>query len=204
MQHQGEATVFIVDDDGGVLDAVQLLLRSVGLCTRAFSSPAAFLAAVEEDVPGCLVLDLRMPQMSGTQLQSHLLEMGWELPIIFLTAHGDVPIAVEAVKAGAVDFIQKPFADQQLLDAVHQALSLDARKRKERAEREETRRRMETLTPREREVMALVVEGRHNKVIAQELGISQRTVESHRTRVMSKMEAASVPALVRRVVRLGA
>jgi FixJ family two-component response regulator len=204
MEGEREPTVFIVDDDPGVLDAIQLLMRSVGLLSRTFPSATAFLAAYEPEVPGCLVLDLRMPWMSGTELQGRLLEMGSRLPIIFVTAHGDIPTAVEAVKAGAVDFIQKPFSDQKLLDKVHQALALDARGREERVRREQERARLASLTPREREVMALVVEGRHNKAIAQELGISLRTVESHRGRVMAKMEAASVPALVQAVMRLEA
>jgi two-component system response regulator FixJ len=204
MDGDRDPTVFVVDDDPGVLDAIQLLMRSVGLRSRTFPSAAAFLSAYEPEAPGCLVLDLRMPWMSGTELQGRLREMGARLPIIFVTAHGDIPTAVEAVKAGAVDFIQKPFSDQKLLDKVHQALALDARGREERERRERERARLASLTPREREVMALVVEGRHNKAIAQELGISLRTVESHRGRVMAKMEAASVPALVQAVMRLEA
>lgn len=197
-----EPTVYIVDDDPGVLDAVQLLMRSVGLRSRAFPSATAFLAAFEPDAPGCLVLDLRMPWTSGTELQARLRERGVRIPIIFVTAHGDIPTAVEAVKAGALDFIQKPFSDQKLLDTVHQALAIDAEARRVRAALEEVRARLGTLTPREREVMAMVVEGKHNKAIAQELGISLRTVESHRGRVMAKMEASSVPALVQAVMRL--
>ncbi len=202
MERDGEAAVFVVDDDPGLLDAVAMLLGSVGLTARTFSSPLEFLRSVEPDAAGCLVLDLRMPGMSGPQLQSRLLTSGWELPIVFLSAHGDVSTAVEAVKAGAVDFIEKPFDEQRLLDAVHAALALDARRRRARATRRETLRRLDSLTPREREVMALVVDGRHNKAIAQELGISQRTVESHRSRVMTKMGATSTPDLVRTVVRL--
>jgi len=194
--------VFVVDDDPGLLEAVARLLASVGLATRSFSSPGAFLEAVGPEAAGCLVLDVRLPGMSGPQLQRHLVESGWELPIVFVTGHGDVATAVETVRAGAVDFIEKPVDEQRLLDAVHAALELDARRRNERAARSETQRRLDLLTPREREVMALVVEGRHNKAIAQELGISQRTVESHRSRVMSKMGAASTPDLVRAVVRL--
>ncbi len=202
MDREHEPTVYIVDDDPGVLDAVQLLMRSVGLRSRIFPSASAFLATFEPDAPGCLVLDLRMPWMSGTELQARLREAGARIPIIFVTAHGDIPTAVEAVKAGAVDFIQKPFSDQKLLDKVHQALAMDADARRERVRLELARARLDALTPREREVMALVVEGKHNKAIAQELGISLRTVESHRGRVMAKMEAASVPALVQAVMRL--
>jgi two-component system response regulator FixJ len=201
MRAEPEATVFIVDDDPGVLDALALLLRSDGLRSRSFTSATAFLDAYDPGVPGCLVLDLRMPEMSGTELQSRLRFMESQLPVIFVTAHGDVPTAVSAMKAGAVDFIQKPFTDEKLLDKVHQALELDGRRRRERAELEAVRRRLESLTPREREVLALVVEGKHNKNIARALGISQRTVEAHRAQVMRKMDASSVPILVQQVMR---
>jgi two-component system response regulator FixJ len=197
-------TVFVVDDDPGVLDAVQLLLRSVGLHARAFSSPIEFLENFNPDTPGCLILDLRMPGLGGRELQKKLLEMGSELPIIFVTAHGDVPTAVEAVKDGAVDFIQKPFPDQKLLDKVNQALDLNARLRRERKERRVVEARLETLTPREKEVMGLVAQGKLNKTIARQMGISQRTVEIHRSRVMEKMQASSVPDLVHMILKLEA
>jgi len=199
---ESEPTVYVVDDDPGVLDAVQLLLRSVGLRARAFSSAGDFLEEYDPDSPGCLILDLRMPGMGGRELQKRLLEMEAELPIIFVTAHGDVPTAVEAVKDGAVDFIQKPFPDQKLLDKVNQALELDARQRKEREERRIVELRLKTLTPREREVMGLVAAGKLNKTIARQMGISQRTVEIHRSRVMEKMEASSVPDLVHMILKL--
>ena len=199
---ESEPTVYVVDDDPGVLDAVQLLLRSVGLRARAFSSAGDFLEEYDPDSPGCLILDLRMPGMGGRELQKRLLEMEAELPIIFVTAHGDVPTAVEAVKDGAVDFIQKPFPDQKLLDKVNQAFELDARRRKEREERRIVELRLKTLTPREREVMGLVAAGKLNKTIARQMGISQRTVEIHRSRVMEKMEASSVPDLVHMILKL--
>lgn len=194
-------TVYVVDDDPGVLDAIQLLLRSVGLPTRGFSSAGGFLDALDPEAPGCLVLDLRMPGMSGRELQKRLLDMGATLPIIFVTAHGDVPTAVEAVKDGAVDFIQKPFPEEKLLEKVNEALELDAVRRREAKGKREVELRVMTLTPREREVMGLVAAGKMNKTIARELGISQRTVEIHRSRVMEKMNAGSVPDLVHMILR---
>lgn len=195
-------TVFVVDDDPGVLDAVCFLLKSVGLPSRGFSSAADFLKEFDPEIPGCLVLDLRMPGMSGRELQRRLLEMGSELPIIFVTAHGDVPTAVEAVKDGAMDFVQKPFPDQRLLDKINSALELDSRLRRRREEREGVERRIAGLTPREREVMVRVAAGTMNKNIARELKISQRTVEIHRARVMDKMQASSVPDLVQMLLKL--
>lgn len=201
MQDDREVTVFVVDDDPGVLNALRLLLRSDGLTSRGFASATAFLDAYDLEVPGCLILDLRMPEMSGAELQSRLRSMDSHLPVIFITAHGDVSTAVSAMKAGAVDFIQKPFTDEKLLEKVHQALELDLRGRREQAELAAIRGHLDSLTPREREVLALVVEGRHNKNIARALGISQRTVEAHRARLMRKMDASSVPALVQQVMR---
>jgi RNA polymerase sigma factor (sigma-70 family) len=195
--------VHVVDDDAGVLDAVRLLLRSVGLKSRGYASATEFLASCDANAPGCLVLDLRMPGMSGVELQDRLLELRCDLPIVFITAHGDVPTAVKAVKAGAVDFIQKPFPDQKLLDKVHEALALDAANRAQRAERLEIRQRMAALTPRERDALGLVVAGLSNKRIAHELGISERTVEVHRARVMAKLQVSSVPELVRLALRAG-
>jgi two-component system, LuxR family, response regulator FixJ len=195
-------TVYIVDDDPGVRDAVALLLRSVGINARTFPSATDFLQTFDPTAPGCLVLDLRMPGMSGRELQKRLLVTGSRLPIIFVTAHGDVPTAVDAVKDGAVDFIQKPFSDQKLLDMIHEALELDRRLRQEQQERTEVEARAAALTPREREVMVLVASGKLNKTVARELGISQRTVEIHRARVMEKMQARSVPDLVQMVMKL--
>jgi RNA polymerase sigma factor (sigma-70 family) len=200
---QPTPTVFVVDDDDRVRDAVGLLLESVKLPYVGFSSATDFLRAFDPDVPGCLILDLRMPGMSGIELQSRLRAMGSRIPIVFVTAHGDVPTAVEAVKAGAVDFIQKPFQDQKLLDMINEALEVDARARAARVEVEAVESRISALTPREREVMALVAKGKRNKTIARELGISQRTVEVHRARVMEKMEAHSVSELVQMVLKMG-
>jgi len=200
---QRDPKVFVVDDDDRVRDAVGLLLESVKIPCVGFPSAAEFLKAFDPNQPGCLVLDLRMPGMSGIELQSRLRAMGSRIPIVFVTAHGDVPTAVEAVKAGAVDFIQKPFQDQKLLDMVNEALAQDAQARATRAEMEAVEARVAALTPREREVMALVAMGKRNKAIARELEISQRTVEVHRARVMEKMEAHSVSELVQMVLKMG-
>jgi len=197
-------TVFIVDDDVGVLDSMKFLMRSVGLDAETYQSAHEFLEALDLERPGCLVLDVRMPEMSGLELQERLVSMGSILPIIFITAHGDVPMAVQAVKAGAVDFVQKPFRDQDLIDKIQGALQQDAQRRRQLGDRADIIERIESLTPRELEVMNWVVEGKPNKVIAHSLGISQRTVEIHRARVMEKMRAESVPHLVQMVIRSGA
>jgi len=196
-------TIFIVDDDTAVRDALKLLLRSVGQAVETFGSAQEFLDAYSEDRPGCLVLDIRMPGMSGLELQQKLNEKHSILPIIFITGHGDVPMAVEAMQAGAVDFIQKPFRDQDLIDRINQALEKDGSNRAALGERNDIRRRLETLTPREREVLDLVVHGKANKVIAGDLKLSQRTVEIHRARVMEKMQASSLAHLVRMVLEVG-
>jgi two-component system response regulator FixJ len=196
-------TIFIVDDDAAVRDALKLLLRSVGQAVETFGSAQEFLDAYSEDRPGCLVLDIRMPGMSGLELQQKLNEKHSILPIIFITGHGDVPMAVEAMQAGAVDFIQKPFRDQDLIDRINQALEKDGSNRAALGERNDIRRRLDTLTPREREVLDLVVHGKANKVIAGDLKLSQRTVEIHRARVMEKMQASSLAHLVRMVLEVG-
>lgn len=194
--------IFVVDDDAAVRDALKLLLRSVGQAVETFASAQEFLDAYGEDRPGCLVLDIRMAGMSGLELQQKLNERHSILPIIFITGHGDVPMAVEAMQAGAVDFIQKPFRDQDLIDRINQALEKDANNRSALGERNDIRRRLETLTPREREVLDLVVHGKANKVIAGDLKLSQRTVEIHRARVMEKMQASSLAHLVRMVLEV--
>jgi len=197
------ATIFVVDDDLAVRDALKLLLRSVGQAVETYGSAQEFLDAYSEDRPGCLVLDIRMPGMSGLELQQKLNEKHSILPIIFITGHGDVPMAVEAMQAGAVDFIQKPFRDQDLIDRINQALEKDTNNRAALGERNGIRKRLETLTPREREVLDLVVHGKANKVIAGDLKLSQRTVEIHRARVMEKMQASSLAHLVRMVLEVG-
>ena len=193
-------TVRVVDDDRAVRDSLKLLLHSVGLNAETYASAAEFLENDDPAIPGCVVLDVRMPGMSGLELQEFLVSRGSRLPIVFVTAHGDIPMAVQAVKAGAIDFIQKPFRDQELLDKIQQAIKEDARRRRESSEVAGILQRMDSLTPRERQVMDLVVGGHANKVIAIDLGISERTVEIHRARVMQKMEADSVPHLVQMAI----
>jgi RNA polymerase sigma factor (sigma-70 family) len=190
-------TVYVVDDDVEVLGAVRFLLRTVGLNVETFASGDEFLEGYDAERPGCLVLDVRMPGMSGLELQQRLGARGSPLPVIFISAHGDIPMAVRAVKAGAVDFIEKPFRDQELLDKIQKAIELNATMREKLEDREAIRTRIESLTPRERQVMELVVQGKSNKAIARELEVSQRTAETHRARVMEKMRADSVAELVR-------
>ena len=192
-----EATVYIVDDDQAIRRAMDFLMRSVGLDYEIFHSADDFLAKYTDEFAGCLVLDIRMPGLGGLELQQKLLERDSSLPIIFITGHGDVPMAVEAMQKGAFDFIQKPFRDQELLDRVTEAMKTDREIRSAREERAGVANRIEKLTKREREVLDLVVTGKPNKIIAYELGVSQRTVEIHRARVMEKMEAKSLAGLVR-------
>lgn len=190
-------TVFVVDDDEAVCDSLALLLSSVGLEVETFPRAAAFLESYDPERSGCLVLDIRMPGMSGLDLQRRLHEMQAILPILFITGHGDVPGAVRAMRAGAMDFLQKPFDEQELLDRIHQALEKDAQHHRELADRGIVRSKIARLTPRERQVMGLVVDGLANKNVAQRLGVSQRTIEVHRSRVMEKMHASSLAHLVR-------
>jgi len=197
-----ESTIFIVDDDLEVRQAVALLMESVGLPVETYGSADEFLEAFDPERPGCLILDVRMPGMSGLELQARLAAETIHPPVIIITGHGDVPMAVRAVQAGAVDFIEKPFNDQSLLDSVHRALELDARQRGHARELAEIRRRLDSLTPRERQVMNLVVSGLRNKMIAAELNVSQSTVEAHRARVMEKMGARSLSELMRMVLSL--
>ncbi len=192
-----EQTVFVVDDDRAMRDSLRWLLESVGLTVRTYPTAADFLREYEPSQPGCLVLDVRMPGMSGLDLQAELVRRGAGLPTIVVTGHAEVPMAVRAVKAGAVDFIEKPFSDQLLLDRVRQALEIDRQEREIRLRREEACRRLEALTAREREVLSLVVAGKANKEIAADLGLSPKTVEVHRAHVMSKMAVDSLAELIR-------
>ena len=188
--------ISIVDDDAAARSSLRLLLKSLGLPATAYDSAAAFLAAYDPAQPGCLLLDIRMPGMSGLELQQLLNQRGSVAPIVFLTGHGDVPMAVEAMQQGAFDFLQKPFRDQDLLDRVQRALAQDRSAREELRGHDSIRQRLDSLTAREHDVLDLVKGGVPNKVIAHRLGISQRTVEIHRARVMEKMSAGSLAALV--------
>jgi FixJ family two-component response regulator len=200
---EDKAIVFVVDDDPSMRRALESLLRSVGHDVRLFSSAPEFMSAPRDDAPGCLVLDVRLPGMSGLAFQQELTKAGVALPIIFVTGHGDVPMTVRAMKAGAAEFLTKPFDDQVLLDAVLAALERDRARRREDAGVATLRSRYDQLTERERQVMGHVVAGRVNKRIAAELGLSVVTVKVHRGQVMRKMQAKSVAELVRMSDRLG-
>ena len=195
-------TVFIVDDDQEVRDAIKLLMDSVGLAAETFESAQDYLERFDPLLNGCLVLDIRMKGMGGLDLQDRLALEETHPPIIIITGHGDVPMAVRAVKAGAVDFIEKPFNDQLLLDAVHRAIELDAERRGRASRLADIQTRVQRLTPREREILEMVVAGNRNKVIAIDLNISQSTVEAHRAKVMEKMEARSLSELMRMMLAL--
>jgi FixJ family two-component response regulator len=195
-------TVFIVDDDRGLRQAIQDLVESVGLRAESFASGEDFLRAKRMNRPSCLVLDVRLPQMSGLDFQQRLTEAGIQIPIIFITAHGDIPMSVRALKSGALEFLTKPFRDQDLLDAIHAALERDRAARELQSEIHSLQERVRTLTAREQEVMNLVVSGMLNKQIASEIGTSEATVKIHRGNVMRKMKAGSVVDLVRMADKL--
>jgi len=195
--------VFVIDDDASMRDAISRLLNAVGLTVQTFASARAFLNRRLPDVPGCVVLDVRLPGLSGLDLQREMVERGIHIPVVFITGHGDIPMSVQAMKAGAVEFLTKPFRDQDLLDAVRSGIQLDRQGRKERAELAELRDGLRQLTPREREVMSLVVAGLLNKQIALRLGASEKTIKIHRGHVMQKMRADSLADLVRMSQKLG-
>jgi FixJ family two-component response regulator len=195
--------VFVVDDDAPLRESLADLLRSIDLSVKTFASAQEFLQSKRPDVPSCLVLDVRLKGLSGLDLQKHLVEGDVNIPIIFITGHGDIPMAVQAMKAGAVEFLRKPFREQELLDAVQQALERDRKSREQRAEIAELRSRFNSLTPREREVMALVAAGLLNKQVAAELGTSEASVKVHRQHVMEKIGADSLAELVRIADKIG-
>ena len=197
MKPAAVSTVYIIDDDRGMRQAIQDLVESVGLRADSFAETKEFLRAQRSSGPCCLVLDVRLPQMSGLDFQSQLTELGVGIPIIFITAHGDIPMSVRALKSGAVEFLTKPFRDQDLLDAIQQALKQDLAAREHQAEVDDLRGRYEELTAREREVMSLVVSGMINKHIGAKIGASEATVKIHRGNVMEKMRAESLIDLVR-------
>ncbi len=196
-------TVFVVDDDQAMRTSLQWLIESTGMRVSTFESADAFLAGYAPGRPGCLLVDVRMPGMSGLELQAHLTREGFNLPVIIITGHGDVAMAVKAMKAGALDFIEKPFHDEDLLRSIRRALDYDERRRIGQAARDDLRARLADLTPREFEVMGLVTEGKSNREIASDLGVTPKTVEAHRARVMEKMRADSLADLVRMAMLAG-
>ena len=201
---EADAIVFVVDDDPSVRRSTERLLRTAGFKVQTHSSAREFLDAHRPEGPACLVLDVRMPGLSGMDLQSELAQLRIHIPIIFITAHGDIPMSVRAMKAGAVEFLTKPFRGRSLVDAVHAAIERDRSAHKERSETQELRERYEQLTPREREVMPLIASGMLNKQVAGELATTERTIKFHRAHIMQKMKAQSLAELVRMVEKLGA
>ena len=195
--------IFIVDDDVSAREGIEDLLQSVDLRVMSFASPQEFLKSNRPDAPGCIILDVRLPNTSGLEFQKVLIEAGIELPVIFITGHGDIPMSVMAMKSGAIEFLTKPFREQSMLDAINAGIEEDRQRRHEMRFVAELRQRFESLTPRERDIFALVVTGRPNKQLAAELGLSEMTVKVHRSQITKKMKASSIVELVRIADRLG-
>ncbi len=198
-----KATVFVVDDDQAMRNSLKWLIESVGVPVESFASADEFLAQFQAGRPGCMVLDVRMPGMSGLELLEHLAQKGLRIPAVIITGHGDVPMAVRAMKSGAVDFIEKPFNDEALLDAIRRAIAFEEQQRSQYSEHRQINERLAHLTPREHEVMDMVCDGKSNKEIANALGVSAKTIEAHRARVMEKMQAGSLAELVRMSLKVG-
>jgi FixJ family two-component response regulator len=195
--------IFIVDDDASAREGIEDLLQSVGLRVMSFGSPQDFLKSVRPDAPGCIILDMRLPNTSGLDFQKVLIDAGIELPVIFITGHGDIPMSVMAMKSGAIEFLTKPFREQSMLDAINAGIEKDQQRRREMRLISELKQRFESLTPRERDVFALVITGRPNKQLATELGLSEMTIKVHRSQITKKMKAGSIVELVRMADRLG-
>ncbi|MFN3234062.1 MAG: response regulator transcription factor [Gammaproteobacteria bacterium] len=196
-----EPIVFVVDDDQAMTESLSWVIESIGLKTQTFTSAHAFLDTLDTSQPGCLLLDVRMPEISGPELQSLLKHQGTNLPIIFISGHGDIPLAVRAMKEGAIDFLTKPFNDQMLIESINKAIRTDHENRLKQHQSDAIRYRFDQLTPREKEVMSRIVVGKLNKVISAELDISLKTVEAHRASVMKKMQMKSLPELVEASIR---
>jgi two-component system response regulator FixJ len=190
-------TVYVIDDDEAVLDSLNVFLSTAGLKVKTFLDPLQFLALHDQSMSGCLILDIRMPSVSGLSLQEELVAVGSMLPVIFITGHGDVPTAVQAMKAGAFEFVEKPFSQQVLLDHIHRAFALDSQRRQTLDKQQQIRERLKSLTPRETEVLAQIVDGKATKVIAIDMNLSHRTVEIYRANIMQKMQSKSVAQLVK-------
>lgn len=197
-----EKCIYILDDDSAVRDALSVLVRSVGLNAQEFSSAGQFLSEFDPEIPGCLITDVYMPEMDGVALQEHLIQLGSQIPIIVMSGHGDIPLAVKMVRKGALDFIEKPFSNHLMLERIQQALALDAVQRSKSINNNRLQQRYATLTPREKEVFEYLISGIANKVIAMKMSVSPRTIETHRANIMHKMNSKSVVSLLQQMTQI--